>query len=145
MFNSVTGKKIAILGFAFKKNTGDTRETAAAYVAKYLLDERARLSVYDPKVVEEEMLKEMKYTCQIDSNVLPELHDLLKMEDDPYTACNGAHAVAIMTEWDEFKEYDYKKIFDSMLKPAFIFDGRNVLPHDELRRIGFHVTAIGKH
>eukprot|EP00949_MAST-11_sp_MAST-11-sp1_P004258 g4258.t1 len=144
MFNTVTGKKIAIFGFAFKKNTGDTRETAAAYISKYLLDERACLTVYDPKVEEEEMFREMKYTCQIDEDTLPELRSLLKTASDPYEACKGAHAIAVMTEWDEFKDYDYEKIYSVMEKPAFIFDGRNILDHGKLQQIGFDISAIGK-
>ena len=145
MFNTVTGKRIAIFGFAFKKDTGDTRETAAAYVSKTLLEERATLRVYDPKVDTETMFTEFKYTCNVTDVTVPGLKDLIGMDEDPYTAADGAHAIAIMTEWDEFKTYDYERLFASMKKPAFIFDGRNVLDHARLRQIGFEVYAIGKH
>lgn len=145
MFNTVTGKRIAIFGFAFKKDTGDTRETAAAYVSKTLLEERATLRVYDPKVDTETMFTEFKYTCNVTDVTVPGLKDLIGMDEDPYTAADGAHAIAIMTEWDEFKTYDYERLFASMKKPAFIFDGRNVLDHAKLRQIGFEVYAIGKH
>lgn len=145
MFNTVTGKHIALLGFAFKKDTGDTRETAAAYVAKTLLEERAKIRVYDPKVTAETMFTEFKYTCHVTEETVEGLHDLIGMDDDPYTACKGAHALAVMTEWDEFKTYDYARIYASMKKPAFVFDGRNILDHAALRKIGFEVYAIGKH
>lgn len=145
MFNTVTGKRIAIFGFAFKKDTGDTRETAAAYVCKSLLDERAKLRVFDPKVEAEQMFREFKYTCGVDEGTVDGLHDLIGMDPDPYTCAAGAHAIAIMTEWDEFKTYDFQRLYDSMKKPAFIFDGRNILDHAALRKIGFEVYAIGKH
>eukprot|EP00941_MAST-03F_sp_MAST-3F-sp1_P001225 g1225.t1 len=144
MFNTVTGKKIALFGFAFKKNTGDTRETAAAYVAKSLLNERANLVVYDPQVTEEEMFRELKYTCGVDEKTIPDLKKLIVFVKDPYAASLHCHALAIMTEWDEFKSLDYERIYESMVKPAFVFDGRNILDHDGLRTLGFEVHAIGK-
>ena len=144
MFNSITGKRIAMFGFAFKKDTGDTRETAAAYVSKYLLEERAKINVCDPKVTEEDMFMEFKYTLNITEKTLPELKSLISINNDPYEAVKGAHAIAIMTEWDEFKEYDYQRIYETMQKPAFIFDGRNILDHKKLIDIGFEVHAIGK-
>lgn len=142
MFNTISGKKIAMLGWAFKKDTGDTRETAAVFVAKHLLAERAVLSVYDPQVEADQMYSDLKYydAAQGISNV----KDLVTMEDDVYSACKGAHAISIITEWDEFKTLDYKKIYAEMERPAFLFDGRNLLNHDELRKIGFEVYAIGK-
>ena len=63
---------------------------------------------------------------------------------DPYEACKNAHAIAVITEWDEFKDYDWQKIYDNMLKPAFIFDGRNILNQNKLERIGFKFYGIGK-
>jgi UDPglucose 6-dehydrogenase len=145
MFNTITGKKIAMLGFAFKKDTGDVRETAAAYVSKYLIEERAFVHVYDPKVSEEAMFEELKYTCNVDEKTQPDLKKLISITStDVYATAKDAHALAIMTEWDEFKTLDYTKIYDSMVKPAFIFDGRNILDHAALRKIGFEVHAIGK-
>ena len=144
MFNSITGKQIAMFGFAFKKDTGDTRETAAAYVCKYLLEERAKINVSDPKVTEEDMFLEFHYTLGLNEKTMPELKSLIKINNDPYEAAKGAHAIAVMTEWDEFKNYDYQKLYDGMLKPAFIFDGRNILDHKKLIDIGFEVHAIGK-
>jgi UDPglucose 6-dehydrogenase len=134
MFNTVSGKKIAVLGFAFKKDTGDTRETPAIQVCDVLLKEGAKLTIYDPKVTSEQMSFDLGN---------PPAEKVL-MEKDAYIACAGAHAIAVLTEWDEFKTLDYKRIYDQMVKPCFIFDGRNLLNHKELRDIGFNVFAIGK-
>ncbi|EAZ82538.1 UDP-glucose 6-dehydrogenase [Algoriphagus machipongonensis] len=141
LYNTVSGKKIAFLGWAFKKDTNDTRESAAIYVADHLLNEKAIISVYDPKVKEKQI--------QFDLNCLQtrseeENRSLVNVEVDPYEVCKDSHAVAILTEWDEFKTYDWQKIYDSMLKPAQVFDGRNILDHEALRKIGFRVYAIGK-
>lgn len=136
LFNTVAGKRIAILGFAFKKDTNDTRESAAIAVCRDLLAERAEVVVYDPKVPAE----------QIRTDVLGEgeSNDSLKIMDSAYAATDGAHAVAVLTEWDEFKILDFTQIHEGMPKPAFLFDGRNLLDHAKLREIGFTVSAIGK-
>merc|ERR1719198_2027166 len=134
MYNTVSGKKISILGFAFKKDTGDTRETPAIDVCKALIAEKAKIAIYDPKVSRE----------QIYLDLGKESMDKIHIEDDVYIACAGAHAIAILTEWDVFKTLDYQKIFNSMSKPAFIFDGRNILDHRKLSEIGFTVWAVGK-
>ncbi len=134
MFNTVSGKKIGILGFAFKKDTGDTRETPAIDVCKLLLAERANLAIFDPKVSRE----------QIYADLGKETMDKIEIDNDPYVTCAGAHAIAILTEWDVFKTLDYQRIFDSMQKPAFIFDGRNIVDTDALQKIGFQVWAVGK-
>jgi len=144
MFNTITSKKICVLGFAFKKDTGDTRESASAFVCRDLLEEAALVHVYDPQVTREQMLEEMKYTLKVDHASHPQLDAMLQTSQDPYAACKDAHAVAILTEWDEFKKYDYAKIYASMAKPAFLFDGRNIVDHDALRAIGFEVYCIGK-
>jgi len=144
MFNTVTGKKIAVFGFAFKKDTGDTRETASAFVCKDLLDEAAKVWVYDPKVTREAMMTEFKYTLNVTTTTYPTLEESITTAPDAYAAAEGSHAIAILTEWDEFKQLDYQRLYDSMSKPAFIFDGRNLVDHDALRNIGFEVYAIGK-
>jgi UDPglucose 6-dehydrogenase len=143
MFNTVTGKKIALMGYAFKKDTGDVRETPAMFVMRDLLQEQAKLFVYDPKVKREDMWEELNYTCGINASNSPMLEASVVNATDPYEACDGAHALCVLTEWDEFKTYDYHKIYNSMAKPAFIFDGRNILDHKMLREIGFEVHAIG--
>ena len=144
MFNTVTGKKIAILGFAFKKDTGDTRETAAAFVMRDLLEEAAVLNVYDPQVTREQMMEEFQYTLNINETTSPGVNRLVTTCGSLVEAVTGAHAIAVMTEWDEFATADYRALFEVMQKPAFVFDGRNILPHAELREIGFEVYAIGK-
>lgn len=135
LFNTVSGKHIGILGFAFKKDTNDTRETAAIAVCRDLLAEGAKVYVYDPQVGEEQIRADVLGTAE---------NPNLVVVRSALEACNGAHAVAILTEWDEFKDLEFKKIYESMLKPAFIFDGRNILPHAKLKEIGFRVFAIGK-
>jgi UDPglucose 6-dehydrogenase len=140
LYNTVAGKKIAFLGWAFKKDTNDTRESAAIYVADDLLNEQAVIAVYDPKVKPAQMWSDLNY---LDSRSEAENQKQLTAYQNPYEACNGAHAVAVLTEWDEFKSYDWQKIYEGMLKPAFVFDGRNILDKQTLERIGFVYKAIG--
>ncbi|WP_430399263.1 UDP-glucose 6-dehydrogenase [Flavobacterium sp.] len=140
LYNTVSGKKIAFLGWAFKKDTNDTRESAAIYVADYLLSEQAHVSVYDPKVNEKQMLFDLNY---LESRSENENKKGITVVNNPYEVCENAHAIAVLTEWDEFKTYDWQKIYDSMLKPAFVFDGRNLLNKAELEKIGFVYQSIG--
>ena len=144
MFNTASGKKIAILGFAFKKDTGDTRESASAFVCRDLLEESAKLHVYDPQVTREQMMMEFDYTLKVNTTTVPTLDESIITCADAYEACKGAHAIAVLTEWDEFKTLDYQKIYDGMSKPAFLFDGRNIVDTAALRKIGFEVYVIGK-
>ncbi len=132
MFHTLANKKICLFGFAFKANTSDTRESSAIYVAKRLIEERAKLVITDPKALN----NAKKDLRGIDQNV-----DYI---EDPYEASNGCDAIAVMTEWDIYKELDYEKIYKTMNKPAFIFDGRNILDHKKLFDIGFNVYPIGK-
>jgi UDPglucose 6-dehydrogenase len=141
LFNTVSGKRIAILGWAFKKDTNDTRESAAIYVSDYLLNEQAHIAVYDPKVPIEKVYIDLDY---LNSRSTAENRRLTTIYDDPYEACNGAHAIAVLTEWDEFKDYDWAKIKDNMHKPAFIFDGRKLLNRTMLEELGFVYYAIGE-
>jgi len=138
LFNTVTDKKICILGFAFKKNTGDTRESAAIYVSKHLLEEGANLSIYDPKV----SASQVKFDLE-DHEKPEQFKRLVTCHKDPYEAAEKAHALVICTDWDEFVTLDYKRIFDGMAKPAFLFDGRKMLDHQKLIKMGFHVETIG--
>jgi len=141
LYNTISGKKIAFFGWAFKKDTNDTRESAAIYVADDLINEQASISVFDPKVSHEQILFDLNY---LESRTQAQNAKYIISNNNAYEACKNAHAIAVLTEWDEFKEYDWQKIYDSMLKPAFVFDGRNVLNADELRKIGFEYQAIGK-
>lgn len=141
MYNTVNGKHITFLGWAFKKDTNDTRESAAIYVADHLLDEEATVVVYDPKVPAEQIYKDLDY---LGTRSPEDSRRLVKVVDNPYEALDGAHAVAVLTEWDEFKTYDWAKIKEGMKKPSFVFDGRKLLDRKEMNRLGFAYYAIGE-
>ncbi len=149
MFNTVSGKRIAIWGFAFKKDTNDTRESAAIHVCRDLLREQAILNIFDPKVSDEQIRNDLREAMINGSGELSALDRQLieknvHVTSSKQSAASGAHAIAVLTEWDEFKTADFGTIFDSMQKPAFLFDGRNILDHAQLSQIGFDVHAIGK-
>ncbi|WP_293926457.1 nucleotide sugar dehydrogenase [Sphingobacterium sp. UBA6320] len=141
MYNTVNGKQIAFLGWAFKKDTNDTRESAAIYVADHLLDEEAEIVVYDPKVSAEQIYRDLDY---LGTRSPAENRRLLTVVNEPHQALTGAHAVAILTEWDEFKQYDWAQIKEGMKKPAFVFDGRKILDRKQLEGFGFQYYAIGE-
>lgn len=140
LYNTVSGKKIAFLGWAFKKDTNDTRESAAIYVADKLLNEQAGIVAYDPKVTKEQMLSDLDY---LGTRSPEENRKYLTTANDPYEACKDAHAIAILTEWDEFKQYDWQRIYNNMQKPAFVFDGRAILDKNNMNKIGFVYYKIG--
>jgi UDPglucose 6-dehydrogenase len=132
MFNTVAGKRIALFGVAFKADTSDTRESPALAVCRALLEEHAQVVITDPHAMD---------------NARADLRDAagaVIFEPDPYVAAQGAHAIAVMTEWPNFAELDYPAIYKTMVHPAFVFDGRNILDHKKLYDIGFNVYAIGK-
>jgi UDPglucose 6-dehydrogenase len=132
MFNTVAGKRIALFGIAFKANTSDTRESPALAICRALLEERAEVIITDPHAMNNARI------------ALGEAAKQVVFESDPYAAAKNAHAIAILTEWSQFRELNYERIYQSMIKPAFIFDGRNVLDHSKLHAMGFSVYAIGK-
>ena len=132
MFNTVAGKRIALFGAAFKANTSDTRESPALAVCRALLEERADIVLTDPHALDNartDLGGAAKFVC---------------FEPDPYAAAKNAHAIAILTDWAQYVDLDYETIYKSMAKPAFIFDGRNILDHKKLHAMGFNVYAIGK-
>ena len=132
MFNTLAGKRICLYGFAFKADTGDTRESPAIYVARRLMEEQAQVIITDPKALE---------------NAKQDLAGLkgdVEYIDDPYEAASSSHAIAIVTEWEIYRTLDYERVFRSMIKPAFVFDGRNIVDHQKLYEIGFNVHPIGK-
>ena len=141
LYNTVSGKKIAFLGWAFKKDTNDTRESAAIYVADHLLNEEAEIVVYDPKVKAEQIYADLEY---LGAHSSEEIHRRVKIVNTAQEACKDAHAVAVLTEWDEFKELDWEAVYDNMLKPVFVFDGRNILYIQKLSHIGFVTSVIGQ-
>lgn len=132
MFNTLADKKIALFGFAFKADTGDTRESPAIAVAGKLVEEHASVTVCDPKALDNAR------------NDLRKYGELVEYSTDPYAAAAGAHAIALVTDWKEFRDLDYRRVFDAMQKPAFIFDGRNQLDHRRLFELGFNVYPLGK-
>jgi len=136
LFNTVADKRIAVFGFAFKKDTNDTRESAAINVVRDLLAEHANVVVYDPKVSAAEI--------QADTLGKGQANARLTIANSAYEAAKGAHAIAIVTEWDEFKALDYSRIYSDMHKPAFFFDGRNIIDLSTIRELGFRVQGVGK-
>jgi UDPglucose 6-dehydrogenase len=141
LFNTASGKRIAILGFSFKKETNDTRESPAIAVGRALLDERANLAVYDPKVSAEQIHLDLAFS----PDSLDELgRPRVEIAADAYGAAAGAHAVVILTDWDEFKRLDYARIQAAMHKPAFLFDGAAVVDLQEMRALGFDAHGIGR-
>lgn len=147
LFNTVSGKKITFLGWAFKKDTNDTRESAAIYVAEHLIEDGAEIHVYDPKVSEPKIKADMSNLWELNGLTEQKITSKLKqifVYRTPMDALDKAHAVAVLTEWDEFKTYDWESIYSNMYKPAFVFDGRNILNIEKLATIGFQVKAIGK-
>jgi UDPglucose 6-dehydrogenase len=140
LYNTVADKKITFLGWAFKKDTNDTRESAAIYVANDLINEQAKIAVYDPKVSRKKIIADLDY---LETRKTEKNEDSISTFEDPYEASVNSHAIALLTEWDEFKDYDWKKIYDGMQKPAFVFDGRNILNKTALEEIGFVYHGIG--
>ena len=135
MFNTVSGKKIAILGYAFKKDTNDARESPAIGVCRRLLNEKAKLSIYDPKVESTTILSSLKTQPGNDENI--------EIAGSVLEAVTDSHCIVVLTEWDEFKEVNFKEVYSLMHKPASLFDGRNILNLNELRSIGFSAKGIG--
>ncbi len=132
MFNTIVDKRIALFGFAFKANTSDTRESPAIYISRKLHEEKAQIAITDPKALDNAKLD------------LAQLADDIDFLENPYEAASGSHAIAIMTEWDQYRSLDWEKIYQTMEKPAFIFDGRNILDHQRLFEIGFNVYPLGR-
>jgi UDPglucose 6-dehydrogenase len=135
LFNTVSGKRLAVLGFAFKKDTNDTRESPAISICKALLDEQARLAIYDPKVESSQIFADLE---------IKDDDPRVEICSDANQALQGAHAMLVLTEWNEFRDLDFDKIYKAMHKPAWVFDGRNVLDMAKLRSLGFYVYSIGK-
>ena len=141
LYNTISGKKISFYGWAFKKNTNDSRESAAIYVAVRLLEEMAEICIYDPKVTQSQIFQDLEKISNLDNK---RIRNLVSVVNDPYEASKNSHAVAILTEWDEFKRFNWNLIYENMKKPAFIFDGRNILDKEKISKIGFSYRGIGR-
>ena len=137
MFNTVSGKRISILGYAFKKDTNDARESPAIGICRRLLEEKANLAIYDPRVTKESILSTLGWTEE-------EAVGRIEFSSTAVEACKESHAIALLTEWDEFKDLDYSAIHADMHQPAILFDGRNLLDLEALRKIGFRAQGIGR-
>ena len=133
LFGTLTNKTIAILGFSFKANTNDTRESPSINISKDLLMEGAKLNFYDPKVSESKILLEFEFKYK--ENIL--------VCDTAFEASKGADAIIVLTEWEEFKNLNWEKIFQVMRKPSWIFDTRDCLEIKVLKNIGFRVWSLG--
>jgi len=143
MFDTAVGKRFAVLGFAFKKNTGDTRESSAIDICAHLLEENAQLYIYDPKVTNTQVIEDLESFIE-DAKVKALIKTNVHFAPDAYSAAQGAHALLTLTEWDEFTTLDFARIHAGMMKPAFVFDGRLILDSTALRNLGFEVFCIGK-
>lgn len=158
LFNTITEKKVAVLGFSFKNNTGDTRESPAITICRYFKQENAKIDIYDPKVPAQQIFKDLEEPMPSGGVVDVPAHKSvtvagssdstesapITISHDAYTACLGSEAVVILTPWDEFHTLDWNRIYQGMKKPAFIFDGRGMLDVDGLKKIGFKVHSVGK-
>ncbi|KAK7018511.1 UDP-glucose dehydrogenase [Favolaschia claudopus] len=142
LFNTITGKRIAVLGFAFKADTGDTRESAAITLIRDFQSERAFVNVYDPQVVEEQIWLDLSEASP--ASPLENIKKQVKICKSALEACKDAEAVVIATEWKEFKEINWSEVYKHMKKPAFVFDGRLLVDAQKLTDIGFKVTTIGR-
>ena len=147
LFSSVNEKMICFLGWAFKKETNDSRESAAIYVADKLLDEGANILIHDPQVSFEQVKNDLVFLWESKNFNESEIQKKLKkvsFHENAVESVANCHAIAILTEWEEFRVLNWKKIYNSMCKPAFIFDGRKITSDLKLEKFGFQVYEIGK-
>ena len=138
LFNTVAGKRIALLGFAFKADTNDTRESPAIRIAKDLLVEGAQLSIYDPKVSVDQIQRDLGRPPSSEAEAC------WQQSGDPLLACQGADAVLILTEWDQFSTLDWQGVAAVMRRPAWLFDTRAVANSQVARAAGLQVWTVGK-
>ncbi|MDC3154335.1 nucleotide sugar dehydrogenase [Bacteroidota bacterium] len=141
LFNTVSEKKITFLGWAFKKDTNDSRESAAIYIADFLIENGADIHVYDPKVTNQRMLNDLQSLNSRDKTINQKK---LFYHNCPYSASLDSHAIAVITEWEEFRNLNWQKIYKNVAMPAKVFDGRNILKRDILKKIGFEIFSIGR-
>ena len=127
-FGDLNGKTIALWGLAFKPKTDDMREAPAITIVEKLLEMGASVRAYDPEATEPARRV---------------FGDRITYCSHSYDALEGADALAVITEWNEFREPDFKKI-KAILKSPVIFDGRNIYPPDQMRGLGFEYSSIGR-
>ncbi len=148
LFGTVTGKKICILGFAFKANTNDTRESAAINICKDLIEEGAILFINDPQVSPEQISKDLlfnenKILRNIESQNLLNYEGSWCFEDNIEIAASNSDAIIILTEWDEYAEIDWKLISKKMRKPSWVFDARSVVNEKKVLAADLNLWKVG--
>jgi len=141
LFGNLTNKKITILGFAFKANTNDTRESSAISICKNLLKEGAHLFIHDPKVSKISILEELDLPLDKDSE---------EKRNKQFTYCESlkeafidSHAIVILTDWDQYKDLEWKSISQVMRKPAWVFDTRTILNKEMIISTGINYWGVG--
>tara|TARA_Y100001933_G_scaffold264905_1_gene333409 strand:+ start:1904 stop:3346 length:1443 start_codon:yes stop_codon:yes gene_type:complete len=146
LFGNISGKKIAILGFAFKAGTNDTRESPAITISRNLLIEGAELAIHDPKVQSEQIASSLEYSYEIkesDSQDLITNERRWRFYKDIYKAAEDSHALIIITEWNEYRELDWEKISKKMYKPSWVFDTRGILDKSNIQKYGIKIWQLG--
>ena len=142
LFGNVSGKKIGILGFSFKANTNDTRESPSINICMDLLEEGANLSIYDPKVENYKIKEDLDFKMkELNQNEYYGNYEICKSISD---AALGSDALVILTEWAEFSNIIWEKLFLNMRQPAWIFDSRICIDFNRAKEAGFKIWQIGK-
>ena len=142
LFGTISGKKLAILGFSFKANTNDTRESPSIYICKELMTEGGNLFIYDPKVDVSQISKDLNKKMISDENILSKEGEWC-ISNNIYDAARNADAIIILTEWPEFKNLDWNQISNIMRSPAWIFDTRYLLNPKDISLININYWRIG--
>ncbi len=138
-YGSVSLKKILILGFAFKANTNDTRESSAISISKDLIENGAQLIIHDPQVKPKQIEYEMGQEINDSST-----EGGWQFSKDIYESAIDADALVILTEWETYNNIDWEKLFKIMRRPAWIFDTRNIVPKKKVEILGFKFWGLGK-
>jgi len=126
----LVNKKITVLGWAFKKNTNDTRESSSIYVTEHLLSKGAFVNIYDPKIKSEKIIQDITLLLEslgYSKKEIQELNQRISIFNNCITSMQRVDAVAILTEWDEFKEFNWQNILSNEKYPKYIFDGRLII------------------
>ena len=144
LFGTITGKKIGILGFAFKANTNDTRDSSAIQICKDLLNEGSHLIIYDPKVTKAQIEEDLSYKYENFDEINHFEKNSLKVVNNIYDVFNNTDCVVVMTEWSDFYDIDWNLASKNMRKPGWVFDTRNILDHSKVKKSGLNLWVVGK-
>tara|TARA_Y100000589_G_scaffold331152_1_gene383490 strand:- start:1991 stop:3430 length:1440 start_codon:yes stop_codon:yes gene_type:complete len=143
LYGNLSLKKIAVLGFSFKANTNDTRDSPAIHIVKDFLSEGAKVSIHDPKVSKAQISENLKiYKDQLfknDSTISPSW----EKNKDIYESVSNADAIILLTSWEEYKKLDWDRISSLMRKPSWVFDTRSFLNQDKVESYGINFWSIG--